>query len=300
MGNIAACDNQGKCQCKANVEGEKCERCKPGYFDLQPTNPMGCVPCFCYGHSDQCTSTPGYSIYLTESTFHRDGERWIAKDSKGNEVPFRYNIRDRQLEANAIYQDNPVYFYAPEKFLGDKKYAYNRNLSFTLQITGDYPLFALNDLVLEGNGISIQTALFQQGNSIPPNRRTQYHFRLNEDPEYGWSPQLSHRDFISLLSDLKAIKIKATYTNSGSGMLDDVSLETAIAAPGSGSTTASWVETCTCPLGYDGQHCDSCAAGYKHDPPRGGKFAKCVPCNCNKHGEYCDSESGTYTHTVEL
>lgn len=49
---------------------------------------------------------------------------------------------------------------------------------------------------------------------------------------------------------------------------------------------------CTCPEGYVGQFCESCGPGYRHDPPGGGKFARCVPCNCNGHAEYCDPETG--------
>lgn len=55
---------------------------------------------------------------------------------------------------------------------------------------------------------------------------------------------------------------------------------------------ATWIEMCTCPEGYVGQFCESCGPGYRHDPPGGGKFARCVPCNCNGHAEYCDPETG--------
>ena len=292
LGNVASCDKNGKCLCKKSVEGEKCDRCKPGFFDLQWSNDFGCLSCFCYGHSDVCTSTPGYSLHRVESTFHRDSERWIAKDKRGNEVPFQYNSLSRNIGSTSIYQDNPVYFNAPEKFLGDKKYAYNRNFSFSLQISGDNPLATLEDIVIEGNGIRVSSPIFGQGNPIPNTQRNYYTFRLNEDMTYGWTPPVTTREFMSLLSNITAIKIKTTYTMSGAGSIDDVIFETAIQSPGMEHERATWVETCTCPEGYDGQNCDSCAAGYKHDPPKGGKFARCVPCVCNSHGEYCDSESG--------
>ena len=43
----------------------------------------------------------------------------------------------------------------------------------------------------------------------------EYKFRLHEHSEYGWSPRLRARDFISLLSNLTAVKIRATYTTEG-------------------------------------------------------------------------------------
>ena len=49
------CDKQsGKCiGCKKNVEGDRCDRCKPGYFGLNKNDPDGCQPCKCY---------PGFSL----------------------------------------------------------------------------------------------------------------------------------------------------------------------------------------------------------------------------------------------
>ena len=59
-----------------------------------------------------------------------------------------------------------------------------------------------------------------------------------------------------------------------------------------GDEEADWVESCTCPEGYVGQFCESCAPGFKREPAYGGPFASCVPCQCNGHGDLCDAESG--------
>lgn len=32
----------GRCLCKKNVGGEKCDRCKVGHWNFQATNPEGC------------------------------------------------------------------------------------------------------------------------------------------------------------------------------------------------------------------------------------------------------------------
>lgn len=42
-----------------------------------------------------------------------------------------------------------------------------------------------------------------------------YKFRLHEDRDYGWQPRLSVRDFISVLANLTAIKIRAVYSPQG-------------------------------------------------------------------------------------
>ncbi|XP_053321438.1 laminin subunit beta-4 [Spea bombifrons] len=37
----------GKCICKQNVEGFRCDQCKHGYFGLNPSDPLGCRYCNC-------------------------------------------------------------------------------------------------------------------------------------------------------------------------------------------------------------------------------------------------------------
>lgn len=59
-----------------------------------------------------------------------------------------------------------------------------------------------------------------------------------------------------------------------------------------GGEVAAWVEQCTCPEGYVGQFCESCAAGYKRDPVNGGPFSNCVPCECFNHSDSCEPNSG--------
>lgn len=41
--NGGLCDDRTvSCQCKANVEGPRCDRCKRGYYGLSASNPLGC------------------------------------------------------------------------------------------------------------------------------------------------------------------------------------------------------------------------------------------------------------------
>ncbi|EDW63810.1 laminin subunit beta-1 [Drosophila virilis] len=37
----------GACHCKPNVKGRRCDRCKDGYWNLDPNNPAGCEACTC-------------------------------------------------------------------------------------------------------------------------------------------------------------------------------------------------------------------------------------------------------------
>ncbi|KAE8622758.1 hypothetical protein XENTR_v10005363 [Xenopus tropicalis] len=43
-----SCDDlTGRCNCKENVGGERCDQCKPGYYLLSASNPQGCTKCTC-------------------------------------------------------------------------------------------------------------------------------------------------------------------------------------------------------------------------------------------------------------
>ncbi|XP_073721640.1 laminin subunit beta-3 isoform X2 [Misgurnus anguillicaudatus] len=66
--NSGQCDAvTGQCLCKAHVEGTKCDRCRPGYHNLNANDPSGCSSCQCnsagslnFGQCDagQCLCKP--------------------------------------------------------------------------------------------------------------------------------------------------------------------------------------------------------------------------------------------------
>ena len=77
----------------------------------------------------------------------------------------------------------------------------------------------------------------------------------------------------------------------GVGFIDNVRLGSARQGLNS-NPRAVWVEECSCPEGYIGQFCESCAPGYRREVVDGGPFAKCVPCQCNGQSDICDVNTG--------
>ena len=49
---------------------------------------------------------------------------------------------------------------------------------------------------------------------------------------------------------------------------------------------------CTCPDGYIGQFCESCAPGFRRQTSDESPLTKCVPCTCNGHSDTCDVKTG--------
>ena len=73
------------------------------------------------------------------------------------------------------------------------------------------------DIIIEGSGQRIATHIFAQSNPVPGVSTQKYAFRLHEDPEYQWSPRLKAQEFISILANVTAFKIRATYNPDGKG-----------------------------------------------------------------------------------
>lgn len=74
-----------------NVEGKNCDRCKPGFYNLQERNPQGCSECFCFGVSDVCDS-------LTWSVSQvRDTASWLVSGPgrPTSPEPFSFLWRDQ-------------------------------------------------------------------------------------------------------------------------------------------------------------------------------------------------------------
>ena len=62
---------------------------------------------------------------------------------------------------------------------------------------------------------------------------------------------------------------------------------------------ASAVEECSCPPGYKGLSCESCAPGYTRSG-LGLYLGTCQPCDCNGKSSTCDPEVGTCLVRLQL
>lgn len=159
-------NSSGICTCKDHVEGRRCRECKPGYFNLDVENEFGCTPCFCYGHSSECSHAPGYSKYQIESTFAKNNERWKALDERGKAVPVQFNAMTNSIGVSATGPEF-VYFSASERYLGDQRASYNQILKFSFRIGENNPRATAMDIELEGSGAYVRNSIFAQRNPLP-------------------------------------------------------------------------------------------------------------------------------------
>ncbi|XP_069914292.1 laminin subunit gamma-3 [Oryctolagus cuniculus] len=285
-GSLGTCDpRSGRCPCKENVEGSLCDRCRPGTFNLQPHNPAGCSSCFCFGHSKVCAASAGFQVHHILSDFRQGAEGWRSRRVGGPERPPRWSPQGVLL---SLEEEELM---APGQFLGDQRLSYGQPLTLTLHVSPGGAPPPVVQLRLEGAGLAL--SLRPSLDAGQPGE-AQIRFLLQETSEDA-HPPLPAFHFQRLLANLTALRIQANVTAphprlSGQVLLAEVRLTSAQPQRGP-FPAASWVETCTCPQGYTGQFCESCAPGYKRETPRGGPYASCVPCTCNQHGP-CDPDTG--------
>ncbi|NWS66076.1 LAMC2 protein, partial [Crotophaga sulcirostris] len=277
----------GRCVCKESTTGERCERCKRNFYNLDARNPAGCSPCFCYGHSATCVSADNYSIYNITSTFQQGAEGWRGVHESGSPAQLQWSPRHQDAFI-AARRPEPIYFVAPAKFLGNQQLSYGQVLSFDYRLDRGGRQPSPHDVILEGAGLRVTAPFLPQGKILPCGVSQTYTFRLDEHPSSKWSPRLNHFEYRRLLGNLTALWIRATFGEYSTGYIDNVTLVSAQPVAG---VPAPWVERCECPEGYGGQFCERCAPGYRRDVPSLGPFSICVPCNC-QGGGICDPDTG--------
>lgn len=294
LNNQPRCDStSGSCTCKLNVEGRQCDKCKPGYFDLSTANQFGCTPCFCYGHSSICSTADGYFAMNISSVFEKDKGNWGGQN--------RIGLQDAQFaeldKAVAVSDtdNSPVYFVAPVQFTGDQRSSYNQDLVFTLKVAKHVTNQDVKDIIIVGaDRQELSTSITAQGNPFPSTEAQTYRFRIHADPYFGWYPRINELDFIGILSNITAIKIRGTYSYKDIGYLSNVNLGTAGVAPSaSDPKQATWIEHCECLPGFVGQFCESCESGFRRETKFGGPFNRCIKCDCHNHSNSCEAESGS-------
>ncbi|XP_043081584.1 laminin subunit alpha-1 [Puntigrus tetrazona] len=311
---VCGCEDHGRCSCKENVGGSGCDECKSGTFGLTPHNPAGCSPCFCFGVSSVCEELGGLiRVPITLGSSPALLRVVSQSDLQGTLEGVYYSDQEMLLDASHLQSLSvltaPYYWRLPQKYHGNKLLSYGGRLSYSLAffaldgvgLANHEPqvlmrgghlrkLVIYTDLPAPENGV-------RSGHRVPLTEHTWKYFNSVSDEA------VSHADFLSVLSNVEYIIIKASY---GSGLqqsrISNISMETALEAEEvpEGGEQARLVEICECPLGYAGLSCQECAPGYYRQAVselnmKGRKrplIRPCVPCQCNNHSLTCDLDTG--------
>ncbi|XP_030819499.1 basement membrane-specific heparan sulfate proteoglycan core protein isoform X2 [Camarhynchus parvulus] len=291
------CDANGQCHCKANVEGPHCATCRPHHFHLSGDEPAGCLPCFCMGIVQHCTSTAHARGTIRTSFAPGDAQGFaLVSRQRSTRVDSGFGVQPGHPQPHLTYErlgelpPDSYYWQLPPPYQGDKVGSYGGRLRYTLSYTpggqGAPPPDA--DVQITGNDITL--VAYQP--DLPP--RTPQAFEIIFREQYWQRPDgqpATREHLLMALADLDEILIRATYsTSTAAAAIADVAMDTAV-PPQPGLPPAPEVEECRCPPGYHGLSCQDCAPGYTRTG--GGLYlGHCELCECNGHSESCHPESG--------
>ncbi|XP_071489014.1 laminin subunit alpha-2-like, partial [Diadema antillarum] len=283
-------------------KGKNCDICKLGFFNLAQSNVDGCVECFCFGITTQCSSVPwGVDQVTTLSGwFVTNIERssYAFPDTTGVDM-----LAINHYKALEDLNEDMYFWFASREYVGNKLASHGGYLSYTVSYSihrGDPYHQATRDIdvVLEGDGLRLyQSFLYLQ----PEEERTvQVHMVAEDwfvltpevDPSRGvMGERSSQEQFMVVLSNVRMLLIRASYnTRPRESRLKNVHLDVVRQGAPSQSVLAS-VEQCACPPTYEGLSCESCEYGYRrvNNALLGGR---CERCDCNNHSPECDAYTG--------
>ena len=164
------------------------------------------------------------------STFSSDSEGWlVAGDAEGGTGNPNYQTTAGNPGGHISAKDDVTggtwYWSAPEKFLGNRSTALNQKLSFDLKQSDTRSQYENNDLVLEGNGMTLVLQLDKH----PGTDWTAYAVMLNTSS--AWKKGSAEGELATLteienaLSSLTRLWIRGEYIEgSDTGSLDNVRL----------------------------------------------------------------------------
>ncbi|XP_067107794.1 laminin subunit alpha-1 [Osmerus mordax] len=310
---VCDCQETGACLCKVNVGGAGCDECVTGTFGLSGDNPAGCSPCYCSGVSPVCEELGG--MVRTPITLGEDPEllRLVSQSQLQGAVEGVYQQgADMLLDTREIHTHTltgPYYWRLPSQYQGNKLLSYGGRLSYSVAFYAEDGTGLANhepQVLIRGGHLRklvIYTDLVAPDNGV----RTRQDVPLTE---HQWKyfnsvseKAVSHVDFLSVLSKVEYVIIKASY---GTGMqqsrIANITMETALDVEDSSEDgdVASLIESCECPAGYAGLSCQECAPGYYRQPvseldltvSRRPLMQPCVPCRCSNHSLACDTDTG--------
>ncbi|XP_038655726.1 laminin subunit alpha-2 isoform X4 [Scyliorhinus canicula] len=307
---ICSCaEYNGQCNCKVNVEGISCDRCKTGSFALYSSNPHGCSSCYCSGVTTQCTEAKG----LIRRRLMLNPDQTVL------EIVNKFNNRKTtsgvfhqhpEIVANVdavikhlLYE--PFYWKLPEQFEGEKLKAYGGKLRYAIYFEAreEVGQSTYEPQIIMRGGPTREMTIVRHVSAPQIGQLTRHEVELTEhDWKYDNSPDgrpVSRKDFMDVLYDIDSILIKASYgTFMRQTRISEISMEVAEASDRYFlAEHAQQIEQCFCPEGYSGLSCQDCVPGYYRTPlrstirgPRPVMWS-CVQCQCNGHSDICDQKT---------
>ncbi|KAL3282973.1 hypothetical protein HHI36_006131, partial [Cryptolaemus montrouzieri] len=256
--------------------------CRPGYFNSQAKTEAECIKCFCFGQAVNCRSADLF-IYHYQPPF----DSLKALGVRVDPITGAVEIRDEPIYRNAVPQLTAVglngvnsylpsrveltqpnlvpYFAMPENYHGNQLKSYGGYLRYNINHGNRGYEVAGPDVILSGNSYILLHQSRQPPESFRGEDRAVRFFvgewvkRSENAPE----TIATREDIMMALANIDNILLKLQY-NEGqlNTTISNIIMESA-AAPDNNLGAASYVEECSCPVGYTGISCERCDEGYE-------------------------------------
>ncbi|XP_014607947.1 PREDICTED: basement membrane-specific heparan sulfate proteoglycan core protein isoform X7 [Polistes canadensis] len=291
----ASCYNN-RCECKRNVEGPECNRCRQGTFGLSTENTDGCNECYCSGVTKQCHESSLYVQQIPIWVYDSHHGFTLTDATRQDVIDDGFDLNVAMNEIGYRYPDNRsrrLFWSLPSACTGNQVKSYGGNLILTQHITAQpgAQSYKDQDVLLIGNGI---TLFWTNPTDVLPDIPLTYSVPLRESE---WKrlttagPRSASRtDMMTVLSNIEAILVRASHSDRMTATyISDISLDTAV-ENFTGHKRATQVEACRCPPGYLGTSCEICARGYYRDTSDRAisVLGSCNLCPCNNNEESCE------------
>lgn len=195
------------CICKENVQGQSCETCVPGTFNLSPDNPKGCTDCFCFGTTEQCSSS--YWSKADVPILSSPDSTWTIV---GDGVTIN-EITDALIEAVAEEgkeASGEIYFALPSSWtIGESRILwYGSVLSYEMEAVGSGEITVTPDAILKGNNRSLH--YWSREQPANPGKKFQISIPMDEKhwKEADDGGSVSRGDLMMILHRMESLQLK--------------------------------------------------------------------------------------------
>ena len=267
------------------MEGDLCDQCKYSSFDgPNEENNLGCSSCWCSDMSSECKSTD-----KKWTTFGpKSDDKFTLVSASGEELtsaqPNMKNQGRSYLAKFSRISQSQCFWQLPKTFVGNKLAVYGGEFKFTVK-NGLIPKPV--QLIITGNGQQTMQNVAAGVKSVM--LKSDGNWRSGE----GYRRNTTRQELMTILANVDEIRLSACsgpYTHETE--LIDVEMDMASNSGHNGQALS--VEECTCPTGYTGASCESCAPGWYRISSSAGKigvFGECKKCACGNNEE-CEDETG--------
>ncbi|XP_050742444.1 basement membrane-specific heparan sulfate proteoglycan core protein isoform X17 [Drosophila biarmipes] len=256
--------------------------CEAGFFNMLARKSEECVKCFCFGVSTACDSAnlftyaiqpPILSKRVVNVELSPFRQIVINEASPGQDLlTLHHGVQFRASNVHSSGRETP-YLALPSDYMGNQLKSYGGNLVYEVSYMGSGRPVSGPDVIITGNRFTLTHRVRTQ-----PGQKNKVKIAFLPG---GWQKpdgrKATREEIMMILANVDNILIRLVYLDTTAREVDVVNI--ALDSAGSADTglgSASLVEKCTCPPGYVGDSCESCASGYVRQA-RGPWLGHCVP-----------------------